>query len=833
MAKYVFGIDFGTTHTSIACAEEGENGALKRFAILTGAERFPSYICPFGDLADPTLLPYLPHNDGNRNPQLNCKKMFYEGDEVDIKWVVGLDAYLKYEEFLTKSSEQGEKNKTVFGSSTVPAGVKTILMKHLKLSDAEIGDRYEVFADTSAEYKLEPSEFFTTMYFKELFMRAARNPAYADRFRGVTSVKFVIGTPPGCGSEYAEQLKKCVKNGFYLTVKEISAKTASSLKMLSTCIPEPLLAGYAWLHNNSSSGLAVGETAFIVDIGAGTTDWTFVQRSKSKPLTARSYDDEGNFIISSGTGFNVSAGNSYDKAIQGDLIEHLIRCGVTNGTIHEQMARGVKELLSSDYYVKVDISKVDPGSPLTITRRNRTTEAIASPRFHIFKRPNIRIEDDDELRYITFDEFRNLEELAKGNPVFEAFLDERGMVKDEYYYEPSPNPELDMFFDDLLDNDDICTEKRLLGRFDAVAESTLEYFTKYKFKSLPKLLFVGNSSNIDALKRIILDRIQTEGAEFVRPNIVELAEQINTSLHLKTSINFFNGIAIGACLALRGGREKRDVTPPLRMYVVCNETNGSLTKIHMHAFVNSVEHGQVLSPYYYSATDIEEYVLDEGERDLRFFFSEGGNLKYADTGEIVADSDDIDHADYEDLFIDRYTRKMYYIQNGIKREVVDEGIRDGHRWPSDDTGKVFFQNLFKISLKKDASLIIVASNHSDNTIIYLLQKLRRPLSFCQPFIEGVDRELTVFNYQNNEMYKLDVVDASGRRIPDNEVNLSHFFKLKDNWMELNKYLYVCFKIGGREKRKFDPFKIISPEDRDTDDFEIYKPFNTNSKGEKL
>ena len=79
MAKYVFGIDFGTTHTSIACAEEGENGALKRFAILTGAERFPSYICPFGDLADPTLLPYLPHNDGNRNPQLNCKKNVLRG----------------------------------------------------------------------------------------------------------------------------------------------------------------------------------------------------------------------------------------------------------------------------------------------------------------------------------------------------------------------------------------------------------------------------------------------------------------------------------------------------------------------------------------------------------------------------------------------------------------------------------------------------------------------------------------------------------------------------------------------------------------------------------
>lgn len=842
MANYVFGIDFGTTHVSIACAKETATG-LKRINLLTGAKAYPSYICPMtSDLSEPRVQRLLPHNK-------RCERYYTPGQEnnfvdengLDIPFRIGDAAYKTYEAYLTSSHSASRDNGKKFGVTnsefkTVPASIKTILMAQLvpPTEEEREENRYAEFADeeraTASEAKYTPtqSEFFATMFFKEIFM----DEALVELLGTAQNVRFIIGTPPGCGSEYAEELKKCVKNGFYIAFcrrNKSDQRMLNALRITSRCIPEPLLAGYAWFSPDIEDSIDVGETAFVVDIGAGTVDWTFIERKNDKLLYARSKDDSPipKFITSSGTEFGECAGNSYDTALARDLQELLTRHGIKNAIVHEQMARGIKELLfdpdtkrPDKHFVVAELKAEKPSKPIT-QLIGRSEEKIQSPRFHVYRRPVDLIYEEDEdgfetARPITFEEFKNLSDLVSSPETrnkYSVFLDENGALLPHCIYKPSPLSELDLFFDDIVDN----PNSKLRAKFVSVAEQTCKYFTDFRFNTLPKLLFVGSSSHIEPLKELIVTHLQANNADdtFVRPSIKALSESIKSLLGVTT--NFFNAIAVGACISVLGGREKREVTPPLRMYVLCKETDGELRRVHMHAFVNSFGTGQTLSPYSYDSEDLQRHVLKRGDNRMYFFFMEGGNLTFADSGEMVTDAD-IDQADREKFFMNTATGELFY--DG--RRVVDPG----KRWPSFDPGLPFMKNCFSVSLRtsyspeESSDVVIVASNHSDNTIIYVLQALGKPFDededLCLPF-DG--KTLSVYNYQNKRFFDLDGNQYS-----------KHFLRLMRGWERSGSYLYTFFKIGVRGKRKFDPFREITPDMRSSDEFQVYMPFNTDSQG---
>ena len=550
MANYVFGIDFGTSHIGGACAQVDENGKPSKFVVFTSDESL-TYICPAGDLASSEIQEFLPHSKG-------CRTTYNAGDEIGCEFIIGSDARDKYQFFLNDNEGHSLQNYNKFESYTVPASTKTILVNHLNIDRIYNGEKpYEEFYNQN-EYEIEPSEFFTTMFFREFFLRAKNLPGVRACYTDVEQVDFVIGTPPGCGEKYAVELIKCVKNGFYLAIKAGDAKRAKALRMRGRTSPEPLLAGYAWFGavENVKGALDEGETAFIVDIGAGTTDWTFVTRYQNKilPLTQ---DDNGKPIESMGTNFGTS-GNAFDKAIKTDLDVFFKLRGVENGIILEQMARGIKEKLYDpgypEHYFPAQIDKADPSKPIVITANGKSRN-LTSFTFNVFKRPELKIVGEDgEDRYITFDEYRDLENLAKKDARFKGFLASGSsmLASPDYYYEPSSNPELDLFFVDLI-SDESDPLNNLEKKFDNIAKKTLNYFNQYKFKTTPKILFVGNSSNLTALKEHITDKLEFGlETEFIHPDILELGAKINSMLQLKGryKINFSNAIAIGACLSI-------------------------------------------------------------------------------------------------------------------------------------------------------------------------------------------------------------------------------------------------------------------------------------------
>lgn len=471
--KHIIGIDFGTAYTYIvACKEILENGVKK----LTAFKR----LTPFGDYKTGTRS-LLERNEAG---ELAVPKEKKDGGQIKVK---------------------DRLFKSVIGKSDT------------KDDFAEYVDAdYEVSKDPE-QVKSHPD---TTTYFELLFSEILKNEA--KYLQDVESVEFIIGTPPGYKKAYAEELKRCVKNGFLRARKRYNS---ASVKLKSACYPEPVLAGYAWLgKDKTESGLKNNEDCLVVDIGAGTVDFAFLTRTNNV-INAKKFDDDGEGgkrICCSGTNENERiAGDDQDKAISKDYLE---KYGIE---ISENDACKIKEGLHRS------------------KRENESDE-----QYLVWKDGRNRISEEGGI----------LSFIGK-NPT----LDKEPLKANEK---------------DIIDFGELQTgDTSLNSIYQRVAEVIDDYLSQYKILKGKKLLFIGGSSNVDKLKEIVCHKLD-DNYGFKHCDTIALASE--QSKELEIQLTHASAVAIGACLA--HDRDELIVTPPLRIYM--KRSAISEDDFEMHTLIN-------------------------------------------------------------------------------------------------------------------------------------------------------------------------------------------------------------------------------------------------------
>lgn len=527
--KHIVGVDFGTGYTYIvACREILENGVKK----LVDFKR----LTPFGNKVTGTRS--LLEKNG--------------------------DSY-------TIPTEKDKSKKQV--------KVKDELFDFVRGVSAKIGEEDDFAEYIDAEYEelreimSEDSHLETTKYFELIFSEMLK--VEAKYLNDVESVEFIIGTPPGYGKAYAEELKKCVKNGFLLARKKYNGES-DSVKLKSACYPEPVLAGYAWLDKNKTEkGLKNNEDCLVVDIGAGTVDFAFLTRVNNV-INAKKFDDgkDGHEkrLCCSGTNENEPiAGDDQDEAICKDY---------------------------SDLF----------GIDLDENTACKIKEGLHRP----------RRENEKEEDYLSWKDGKN------------RFFDINGVCsyigknpsKNSVALSHNGNNIID--FERVQTGVDADDGTELNNIYQRVAEVIERYLSQYVISKNKKILFIGGSSNVDKLKEIVCDRLAFN-YKFKRCDTTALVSA--QSKELGIPLNHANAVAVGACLA--HDRDELIVTPSLRIYMRRADDD---TSFEMHTLIN--DKGLCTGPILFTSEELKHF-----GKTIEFFFREGGELKIANGGEKVAPLD--------------------------------------------------------------------------------------------------------------------------------------------------------------------------------------------------
>ena len=258
MRKDVIGVDLGQGNTAIVgFSIEEKNGK----TIKSPIRSLMKNVAHSDDRGIKSYFQY--YGEYKSDDPDTGKKMVEDFLTSKTQWYIGEEAFAEYERRLSRGEAAEE-----------PRAVKCNFNKRVQ---DENSSAFDTFVDESEMHRIDitSNNVETSLYFAELFSQVFKNDG---ELAFTKDVEFVVGSPPGCGKAYAESLKKCVKNGFAIAVQKYTKKN-DAIKMRSACYPEPLLAGYAWFQNNNNKdGLTEGESALVIDIGAGTADFAYVER---------------------------------------------------------------------------------------------------------------------------------------------------------------------------------------------------------------------------------------------------------------------------------------------------------------------------------------------------------------------------------------------------------------------------------------------------------------------------------------------------------------------------------------------------------------------------
>lgn len=466
-----------------------------------------------------------------------------------VTWYIGEEAFAWCEEQKLTGNEVGN-----------PRAVKVVLNDRIRDDSISAYDEY-YDEETTSKLEITNSNVETSLFFAEIFFQIFRANQEIE-LSNAKDVEFVIGSPPGCGRAYAEELKKCVKNGFLLAHKKYNTSSSDNISLKSACYPEPVLAGYAWFQNNDSAdGLLEGESALVVDIGGGTADFAYVERVNGK-IRAMKYaiDDSGErrLIQCRGTELGSHAGERFDQALADDIGQHA-KDKVGRDFIADN-ARDVKEKLHS-------------GSPYW--KAVERSESGVENSFRVYRGKAPSSKDDSKIPPLDFDE------LIKGYPK---------------------------------------SKSQLASEFHALADIVEKYCGSFNVPTCSKVLFVGGSSKIDSLKDIIARRLDKCARErgnqpLERCDLNKLSEEQTDMFVSGLELNPFTAVAIGACLAYEA-RESLVVASPLRMYI---KNKGK--KYEAHCLINNLS--ECMGPVVITSKEISQYISNS---TLRVHFVEDGAL---------------------------------------------------------------------------------------------------------------------------------------------------------------------------------------------------------------
>ncbi len=527
MRKDVVGVDLGQGNTAIVgFSIEEKNGKITKSPIRSLMKNVA-----YSD--DRGIKSYFQYYGEYNSEDLNMGKQMVE-DFLTSKtqWYIGEEAFAEYERRIGQGEEGAEE----------PRAVKCNFNRRVQ---DESMSAFDTFVDESETHRIDitNNNAETSLYFAELFYQVFKSNG---ELAFTTDVEFVVGSPPGCGKAYAEELKKCVKNGFAIAVQKYTKKN-SAIKMRSACYPEPLLAGYAWFQNNNNGdGLTEGESALVIDIGAGTADFAYVERVDGK-IRAMKYANDQNgerkLIQCSGTELGMHAGDSFDDALGNDLCEYAK--GFVGRPFSVENATDVKEKLHDDEHsVWPAIEKIEPN---------------IENKFHVFRKTPPISKNDSEIPPVDFDE---LVKKVGGN---------------------------------------------LYKEFYAVAETVEKYCGQFNVPNCSKILFVGGSSKIDSLKEIVTRRLDKcarnlGNGSLKRCDLKKLSQTQMDILDKNLELTPFTAVAIGACLVY-DTETPLVVAPPLRMYVY---NDGD--KYEAHCLINNFS--ECMGPLVITSAEMEEYISD-------------------------------------------------------------------------------------------------------------------------------------------------------------------------------------------------------------------------------
>lgn len=740
--KHIFGIDFGMAYTYIVYRTEKIVNGKK---VMSKIKSLTSVLGGTDNVGIPSYI--LTNND-------------------ESKVLVGKEA--------EKMSDVRERKK-----------VKEYLNECVE-QESDIG-HYESFPEFSSNriFK-EDSHPLTSQYFKLLFFEIIKsNQELASAAR---DVEFIIGTPPGCGKAYADELKHCVKRGYrdaiikYLesalseeekrSGKKITAEEIG-LTVKSSCYPEPLLAGYAWLYQDNQKGLKEGDTCFVVDIGAGTADYAFIEK-RGGELFAKKTDDNGKVIECDGTKLGDHAGDKINKCLKEDLKKFLDDNSVTgniterDACVTKEKTHGLKASSSHACEIKPYYRKGKNGEdqPLPITKNG---ELIADDEQHIW--------------------------VSAGNDVSNQ-----------------SNGDLHISFEEILTTSNYSALK---SEFEELSRLITDNFKRYSISSCKKILFVGGSSYLDELKTRVVRKISfVTGIELERIELKDLA-LLQSENFDGFQLNHASAVAIGACLS--HSKQEMVTTPSLRIYIEDIDDDEDNPRTEVHSLINT--EGYCTGPVVITKSEIEQDIGAE----MYFYFREGGDLVYLDTNEPVL-TDKIPSAfELRDPDSDEEENQGVDFVTIDGRRVKDTGTR----WPSGNQKA-------KISVyeKYNANLIIFASNHGkdmNRSFVYILQKLEPDFNKHRSMAQKrMKNGLQVYNVLKKEPFDFKIHDnsANGKGLTLDEKAFNEkaaFFEKPPT----NTYYFHAMQIGTDNFGTLDSILANPDEIKGTDLYQYIKIFNGN------
>ncbi len=538
MKKDIIGIDLGREYSSfVHFSMEKKNGSVIKSPIRSLMNNVASSDDERGIRSFFRYDSSYKSNDPEMGKQMvedflmDPNKKENEGKKA-VTWYIGEDAF-----------GWCEKQKAN-GNSKVgdPRAVKVVLNDRIREDSTGAYDEY-YDEEVASKLEITNSNAETSLFFAEIFFQIFKANQEIE-LSNARDVDFVIGSPPGCGRAYAEELKRCVKNGFLLARKKYNKSNDDNVNLKSACYPEPVLAGYAWFQNNDSTeGLLEGESALVVDIGGGTADFAYVERTNGK-IRAMKYvtDDSGERkpIQCRGTELGSHAGESFDRALTDDLTQHAKKHAGCD--FFANNARDVKEKLHSGSSCWKAIERLEPTGEESVW---------------VYRGKAPSTKDDSKIPPLDFDK----------------------LIKDP--------------------------KSQLAGEFYEIADIVEKYCGRFNVPTCSKVLFVGGSSKIDSLKDIITRRLDKCARELgnqplERCDLNKLSEAQTDMLAKGLELNPFTAVAIGACLAYEA-RESLVVASPLRIYIK-NKGN----KYEAHCLINNLS--ECMGPVVITSKEISQYI---------------------------------------------------------------------------------------------------------------------------------------------------------------------------------------------------------------------------------
>ena len=769
--KYVVGIDFGMSYSYIVYfLITEENGKITKSPIKSLIKGVAN--STEKGLASCYYIKGKEYDFKNGDP---AEEMIQDFLNDSVEWCVGQDAEARFDNHV--SPAKSRHNESVASGGKIDYDSDPDPFRSFEDEGSALG---KIDVD---EKNVEISLFFATIFYKAFSTKEHNDLLTAE------DVDFIIGSPPGCGKAYAEELKKCVKNGYCIAREKMKRETktdvviSSRVRLTSACYSEPILAGISVFQNNENkAGLLEGESALVVDIGAGTADFAYVERVNGK-IRAKKYtvDKDGNKLLiqSRGSLLGCHAGKKIDEVLSIDIMEHANRYARPLNPSHKIFvkatgARTVKEKLHEDgaNAKSQNISLVQIGCKSALLNKNTGAQ----------------------LNKTTFFAFRGAH--------------------------PANSSEIEPLDFDKLAKD---SNSKIYAEFSAIANLTKKHWEEYPVSNCAKIVFVGGSSRIDSLKDIITERIGEPSLK--RCEISKLFETQKDILSPELQLNLSSAVAIGACLAYEA-RESLVVAPSLRMYIY---NDGD--RYEAHCLINNLS--ECMGPLVITSDEIEEYISDS---ILRVNFMEDGALVYKDGNKEVNAFDDetVSLFNLEIPNAEQRSRGVTFVDaNG--RELYDSG----KPWPINqakdgDYHEIKEEISINIRSASKADLIILPSKHGrdiNRTYVYYLQKIK-----VRGKNDGEEIPLTVYDSLRNQEYsfKIESYDENGQPLALSKDEKAFNEKAKFHKSNASHtYYYVATKIGANNCKKVILDKILSGELvlNDADKEEFLKILNGNWKKE--